>query len=481
MRPTPLSPAPVWDDSIVSEIRSNIECPSNISESPHPSRPLQNETLDHPSAMNVATGPHTGWMPNKEQRLRVLPSPARFDAESEGRHSTNRTVLTWSPSERDSDQPSPQSGHGPQERDRLWYMPPNLLMRSQSAHRAQASPRVTLEDDNDNNNAWREEYIAHVHGHGQTGSNTLPGVERLSSVRGEGERILEMERSALFGGDVHHHTISSSNPIDRGKLITYEQHMQRNGLHGGIEDEFPYRPSTWRLGYSVAGLWVDGQLFRLHSDAKEFFDDTKTRLHPHLIFDPKAPFPPISLDLRVEPLTPSTLIDLDQFATDPPSSYLRLFHKRLPWYIEVQGQRGGITVQDIIYTLHDALTGTGRGGKSPVTLEEYWCGEMGEEVEGTPTPEQGEPRYSARVQVSMSWRLRGQLAYSVELMDSLARGSRKDCAERDAAKAEQAELARGVRRVDWLAVGSSVEDERSFRWIGLRQGRWEMWEIITEL
>jgi len=46
-----------------------------------------------------------------------------------------------------------------------------------------------------------------------------------------------------------------------------------------------------------------------------------------------------------------------QFATTPPANVLRLFHPRLPWYIDVtQLHPNGITVMDIIGQVYTALT-----------------------------------------------------------------------------------------------------------------------------
>ncbi|KAJ8074075.1 hypothetical protein PM082_012367 [Marasmius tenuissimus] len=379
-------------------------------------------------------------------------------------------------------------------------------------------------------NPWQKLHGAHGHGHGhEHGGETdwdaldrgFGGLAIGGGGGGKGRGILKKPRSNSFSGGVHppalhHRSTSNPNPIFSGYHLTYEQHMQRNGLYGGREDELPYRPSTWRTEYSVKGGMMDA-LFRQNSDVRVINDNVKRTLHPHLLYDSASPLPPISLDLRLNPRIPSTLtpalslltlpknphklseIDLVQFATHPPTSNMRLFHKRLPWYIDVVNRTGYITVQDIIHALHNTLTGSGMGGKSQVTAAEYWCGEMGEHVDvatSTPTATplrslaplpglgwsgQRRPKRTAREQVSMSWRVRGQLAHTVEWLESLARGYHDDLARQDGVKAEQDELERGVRRVDWLAIGSNVDDQRTFRWIGLKKGRRGMWEVVTEV
>ncbi|KAK1227064.1 hypothetical protein PQX77_009946 [Marasmius sp. AFHP31] len=379
-------------------------------------------------------------------------------------------------------------------------------------------------------NPWGKRHGGHEHGHGhaQGGETDWDALNRgfgglaIGGDGGKGGGILKRPRSNSFGGGLHppalhRRSISNPNPMFSGYHLTYEQHMDRNGLYGGRQDDLPYRPNTWRNEYSVKGGGRMNTLFRQNSDVKEINDNIKRTLHPHLLLDPASPLPPISLDLRLSPGIPSTLtptlnlltlpknphklsqIDLVQFATHPPTSNMRLFHKRLPWYIDVVSRTGYVTVQDIIYALHNTLTGSGGGGRSQVTAAEYWCGEMGEHVDvatSTPTTTplrslaplpglgwsgQRRPKHTAREQVSRSWRVRGQLAYTVEWMESLARGFHDDVARQDGAKAQQDELERGVRRVDWLAIGLNVDDQRTFRWIGLKKGRRGMWEVVTEV
>lgn len=49
-------------------------------------------------------------------------------------------------------------------------------------------------------------------------------------------------------------------------------------------------------------------------------------------------------------------IDLMQVATNPPAKFLRLYHARLPWYIDIEEtQPNGITVMDILGQMHRQL------------------------------------------------------------------------------------------------------------------------------
>ncbi|KAK1232799.1 hypothetical protein PQX77_004079 [Marasmius sp. AFHP31] len=348
------------------------------------------------------------------------------------------------------------------------------------------------------------------------------------------------------------------NSLFDGRHVTYEQYKMKNGVGGPRQEDLPFRPSSWREGYSVrsggSGLgkgWFGGS--RRASEVKEINDPVKRTLHPHLHFTPPSgnyafsPYssqssepPPVSLDLRISPSLSQSLvhflpnihfltlprnpdptpnpIDLMQFATHPPTSQMRLFHRRLPWYIDIiagmggrYGAQGGggsfVTIWDVIVGLYNGLTGgEGWGGESQVRAEEYWSGEMGDHVDASPPPPTAgnlpgstpllgtnmglgrKMKRTAREQVSMSWRLRGQLANQVKYAQIMAESRMEDIAMAEGARAEQTELQRGVRRVDWLSVGAYVgtggdgmADMRAFRWLGLKRAKRGMWEIVTEL
>ncbi|KAK7053182.1 hypothetical protein VNI00_003801 [Paramarasmius palmivorus] len=347
-----------------------------------------------------------------------------------------------------------------------------------------------------------------------------------------------------------HRTLSlPSTPLHQphpGIHITYEQHLQRHGLNGPREEELPYRPASWRPDYSVKGSFLGGLIRRGSMSAPEpypFEDPVRRTLHPHLHFsrDPHAP-PAISMDLRIVPNFPGMTVlpilgqmgqpqhflslrgrelnpvDLMQYATNPPVQRMRLYHKRIPWYIDIvasPGQGDNVKIWDVIAGLFDSLTGTGTGGVSQVRAEEYWAGEMGEHVSSTPSmpsvPLPGTPMMSgppgkrnkrtAREQVSHSWRKRGQLAQLLTTARMISEGvpTQSQMIAVEGEGAEKFELGRGVRRVDWLSVGvqtnapgptgflanitggSSGIGGEEFRWIGLRRGKRGMWEIVTEV
>ncbi|ESK82058.1 hypothetical protein Moror_13420 [Moniliophthora roreri MCA 2997] len=333
-----------------------------------------------------------------------------------------------------------------------------------------------------------------------------------------------------------------------GIHVTYAQHLQRHNLLGPREEDLPYRPQTWRPDYTVKGGSFFGDLIRRGSfsapEPYPFEDPVKRSLHPHLQFSTNDRAPPaISMDLRIVPNFPGTRVlpilgqmghpvrflslggvrelnqvDLMQYATNPPVQRMRLYHKRIPWYIEIQsvsGRAEHVKVWDVIVGLFDQLTGSGMSGVSQVRAEEYWAGEMGEHVSSTPSmpsvPLPGTPmmpstpgkrsKRTAREQVSHSWRARGQLAALLTSARMISDGVHpdSDMVRHESERAEKSELGRGVRRVDWLSVGVSsspgaggflntghggsgfTQGGEEFRWIGLRRGRRGMWEVITEV
>ncbi|KAK1236023.1 hypothetical protein PQX77_000737 [Marasmius sp. AFHP31] len=108
MAPTPIISAPAWDDSMVTEIWSNIEHSTSVNEPLDSSKPLQNGHVDYSSGTNGATGLHIRWIRDQSKRQRAS-SPARSNTDSEEIHSPKPFNLARLLSERDSRSPRPQS------------------------------------------------------------------------------------------------------------------------------------------------------------------------------------------------------------------------------------------------------------------------------------------------------------------------------------------------------------------------------------
>ncbi|KAI3609506.1 hypothetical protein WG66_001271 [Moniliophthora roreri] len=257
-------------------------------------------------------------------------------------------------------------------------------------------------------------------------------------------------------------------------------------LPGPRQEDVPFRPKTWRADYTIKPSSSPLRFLRRNADA--YSDTIKRSLHPSLQVSGS-----LNLDLRVWNAAALEVgfggggagvagVVLNQHATSPPTSHMRLVHPRVPWYIDILPSPSPtsstsshsytdpyayVKVFDVIVGVYHSLT---TGPISQVRPEEYWAGEMGEHVHIpssslSRTRTTGIWKKTAREQVSHSWRVRGQL-YGV------------------GTEGEGKELARGVRRVDWLAVGAGTGSGTrggEFRWIGLKKARKGIWEVVTEV
>lgn len=251
----------------------------------------------------------------------------------------------------------------------------------------------------------------------RTMSHELPGtigypVQRSTSVGG----------SARFG-----YTMAASGYPQMQMQMKLEEYSARN---------LARRPRDWRPDYdSRAGLasYIP-RVGRHQSDVTEWNDPIKRVLCDLLSYKPS---PPIFLDLRIHPLHPtsSTLefphllrrhndLDFAQLATSPPAPELRLYHPRLPWYIDiVQSHTNGVTVYDVLVQMFQQLD-------LPITGKHWWNEEIDDVLRG-----------------KMTAAFHGRTAGNGD------------------------EVARGVKRVDFLRGRYIFE--------GLVKGRNGMWEMRT--
>jgi hypothetical protein len=121
---------------------------------------------------------------------------------------------------------------------------------------------------------------------------------------------------------------------------------------------------------------------------------------------------------------PVTRYDLQAFATEPPMPLMRLYHARLPWYIDVVATDPvGATLQDVFDTLWRFL-------HARIHRSDFYNNDVGEDERS-----------------------------------KIARSFRARCG------ADESEIARGVRRVDFLM--------RDCTFLGLAKGRDGMFEMKT--
>ncbi|KAF9450767.1 hypothetical protein P691DRAFT_664674 [Macrolepiota fuliginosa MF-IS2] len=123
------------------------------------------------------------------------------------------------------------------------------------------------------------------------------------------------------------------------------------------------RPRDWRADYSPkrgVSSYLP-KIGRVRSDVEEYSDPVKRTIHPLLQFVPDSP--PLAFDLRFKVVDGNAFlfqhlgrnyneVDLAQLAVNPVAPMLRLYHSRLPWYIDVhQSHTTGVTVFDVLVQL----------------------------------------------------------------------------------------------------------------------------------
>lgn len=126
------------------------------------------------------------------------------------------------------------------------------------------------------------------------------------------------------------------------------------------------RPRDWRPDYNPrSGITSYITLGRHRSDVPEYTDPVKRTLNALLLFKPGEPamywnlrYPPGVDYIDFMKLNrPYNRIDMVQLATSPPANQMRLYHPRLPWYIDVfMREPNGITIGDILLTIHGQLS-----------------------------------------------------------------------------------------------------------------------------
>ena len=116
--------------------------------------------------------------------------------------------------------------------------------------------------------------------------------------------------------------------------------------------------------------------------------------------------------------------DLTRFTTEPPTPYMKLFHTRLPWFIEVRASNEvGVTFYDLFAHLQSVLS-------SRIKNSDFYNNEITQEE---------------REKIARAWKERCQY--------------------------NQGEMSQGVKKVDYLM--------RDCIFVGLVRGREGMWEIKT--
>ncbi|KAG6331178.1 hypothetical protein ID866_7910 [Astraeus odoratus] len=129
-------------------------------------------------------------------------------------------------------------------------------------------------------------------------------------------------------------------------------------------DLYNDRPSSWRRDFRFkSGL---AGVFRMKSSLtyppSDSTGSARLALHPYLQHDKECP--PTIYDLRREPMTlvfrelerHADTRDMSSPATKPPTTWMRLYNSRFPWYIDIVTRDGHyITLGDFFVQLFTAL------------------------------------------------------------------------------------------------------------------------------
>jgi len=200
------------------------------------------------------------------------------------------------------------------------------------------------------------------------------------------------------------------------------------------------RPGTWRPRFQMPRSGVSSLLPNL-TRGKSFppdaysaamtVDTTARTLDDRIRFSALRESP-VLWDLRDdlarvlfrELKRPVTGYDFTRFTTEPPTPYMKLYHSRLPWYIEVTTTNGiGVTFHDLFTHIQRVLT-------SRIKNSDFYNNELTQEE---------------REKISRAWKERCQY--------------------------NQGAMSQGVKKVDYLM--------RDCVFVGLARGRDGMWEMKT--
>ncbi|KAG8217026.1 hypothetical protein J3R82DRAFT_7342 [Butyriboletus roseoflavus] len=125
------------------------------------------------------------------------------------------------------------------------------------------------------------------------------------------------------------------------------------------------RPQHWRHDFKFKSGFAS--MLRSWSNPvrtlDDFVDSTKLDLHPFLRYNKSRPI--TIYDLRREPLTVKfraldrapLASDMDHSVTHPPTQFMRLYHSRLPWYIDIHANGAPyISLADFFQQLFASLS-----------------------------------------------------------------------------------------------------------------------------
>ncbi|KIJ11723.1 hypothetical protein PAXINDRAFT_171670 [Paxillus involutus ATCC 200175] len=187
--------------------------------------------------------------------------------------------------------------------------------------------------------------------------------KRANSLHGNSPWPSQGDLSPLYDHHARKPDVQAFAPYSAA-MHTPSSTLSRSTSSSGYPGVYYERPGHWRRDFKFkSGL---ASMFRSWSNnsraVDEFTDSSKLNLHPFLHHDRSNP--PTIYDVRRNPLMlvfrdldrPPLASDMDHSATLPPTRYMRLYHPRLPWYIDITANGTPfISLADLFQQLFAAL------------------------------------------------------------------------------------------------------------------------------
>lgn len=278
-------------------------------------------------------------------------------------------------------------------------------------------------------------------------SYSAPSWSSMMATSPYGQKVSAYEPMAQM-------SLGSSMAVTRPQTpFTYSPASTLGSSPGGMPyGGLPDRPSEWRKDFTVrsgissllprsrnnrasypAGMFSVSLAFAFLT---AFVSLLESGNHSHVIIHPFIQYnhsdPPVTYDLRHAPRTlmfrdvPRHVIasDLARYTCEPPVPYMRIYHPRLPWYIDAYASNPtGVNLGDLFTAIYNSL-------QKQIQHADFYNDELEDDDRNR-----------------INW------AYKVRCME------------------DRRELMNGVRRVDYL--------RRSVLFEGLVKGKNGMWEMRT--
>ncbi|KAK7472212.1 hypothetical protein VKT23_000334 [Stygiomarasmius scandens] len=142
-------------------------------------------------------------------------------------------------------------------------------------------------------------------------------------------------------------------------LLTWSQPVDIKSPRRSRKTKRKYRPLAWRTDFkpTVCDIITSTFSFSPCNNRFKLVDILKYKAPPNhrLLWDLRV-YPLSQSEICTRKLVPLTAAQLYRPATEPPTKKMRIYHDRLPWYIDIREySTGGITVLDVLEQISEFL------------------------------------------------------------------------------------------------------------------------------